>query len=806
MKITAPVTPLRTSLYLSKQKNEEQNKALKETNTRATLPIRAYRDFNISFSGRTPENFYAQDFNRDNMPTTMKRFLDYDYAQRQHIPPEQMMHEVFKHLETAKDFTEVKKLYPSEELFSDLHPNKKNTRTNVLSEIKIARELSSTPLLKDGSDDFGMYLLRKIYSEGKTLKEISKDFLENDINDEYKGFITKPIDYATTSAYGIKFPNNAFWHSFISTREEYKKFFVTLPKNMFDPNRTSGESHSSSHSTSRTSSTQEVESKPRPRKHKIQEFRKKQITNDIKESNGDMQVMEKKIRKRFSKDDPEASFIVKYWSPIMTVASDKIHLSEELKYFNENEKTYGKTSDEKYMLTRFWKANPMLLEDFSKAVPDTIEMFEETYGGGGLVPINNEFEKVTDKTENPKIIDFVSPEFLELLDYTKEIEPKRTARYKEHDELQKKWEEHFLTRYGEVQPEAPGEEAEAVEEIPPTKTTTQDDNELINEVAKDYNTDVHELNGTNGNTIKLVGNLEEFLHDLLVADSKIFPTKFANFYIRELSKSPDFDERLKLSIATLGIRDKIDDERIMNADDVESSVLLAKYHFYYENVNRSLAATCAMVDGINKYLRPEISNVRKLYNMMPDEFVALDKAGETRPISNLLSKERDLINSRYEYYTAPLGSSEINKIGLVITDSILKLNDDSRLRNKDTVLLAKTIREAIETSKYKKKFLRDVVLPHWIKNHSFSKILLDKNDSPEVKRAKFELVLNFFTRDIIDGGLLALAGSSLINKYFNSYSPELQDKIAKIEQSLTPEEIVYYKDTDFIKLDKALRK
>lgn len=38
----------------------------------------AYRDYNISFTGRTPEDFYAQDFNRNNMPSTMKDYLYYD--------------------------------------------------------------------------------------------------------------------------------------------------------------------------------------------------------------------------------------------------------------------------------------------------------------------------------------------------------------------------------------------------------------------------------------------------------------------------------------------------------------------------------------------------------------------------------------------------------------------------------------------------------------------------------------------------------------------------------------------------------
>ena len=206
------------------QKNNERNNnyrcASENHVTKPTKPF-AYQDFNISFTGRTPEDFYAQDFKRDNMPQTMKDYLDFDYENRCHIPPEQMMKEVYKYLEIADNFADVKSIYPNESLFKNLHESNIKSRKGILSEIKVARELGETPLLKEGEDNFGMYLLRKVYLEGKTLKEINKDFLEKDINEEYKGIITEPIKYSTLSAYGIDYPNNAFWHSFINTRDEW---------------------------------------------------------------------------------------------------------------------------------------------------------------------------------------------------------------------------------------------------------------------------------------------------------------------------------------------------------------------------------------------------------------------------------------------------------------------------------------------------------------------------------------------------------------------------------------------------------
>ena len=62
-----------------------------------------------------------------------------------------------------------------------MHENNQKNRSSILWEIKTAKELSDEPLLKDGSDNFGMYLLKKIYLEGKTIKEINKDFYDKDM-------------------------------------------------------------------------------------------------------------------------------------------------------------------------------------------------------------------------------------------------------------------------------------------------------------------------------------------------------------------------------------------------------------------------------------------------------------------------------------------------------------------------------------------------------------------------------------------------------------------------------------------------
>ena len=83
--------------------------------------MNSYQDFNVNFRGRTPENFYAQEYNVKYMPNEMKKYLAVDYENRKHIPPEQVMGEVFKFIPMADNVEDVKELYPEEELFANLH-------------------------------------------------------------------------------------------------------------------------------------------------------------------------------------------------------------------------------------------------------------------------------------------------------------------------------------------------------------------------------------------------------------------------------------------------------------------------------------------------------------------------------------------------------------------------------------------------------------------------------------------------------------------------------------------------------------
>ena len=623
-----------TKIQLAENKYYYQNKKNNKTNTTQTIPMQmnAYQDFNINFRGRTPENFYEQEFNVRHMPERMKKYLQENYEVRKHIPPEQIMNESFKYLEVTENFDEVKDIYPE---FSNLHDANLKGRTGILADIKLSRELSDTPLFKDGSDNLGIYLLRKIYLEGKTIKEINKDFYEKDLNPEYKGAITQPITYGTTSAYGIQYPKTDFWNSFIATRDEYKKFFVDLPKQ--NKSQLKKELVKKQHTT-------EPEKKY-TRKYALKKYQKQLLKDDIKKSKGDVEQLEKAIRRRFTKDDPEAAFIVKYLSPIMTIAADRIHLSEEEKLFAETNKT------NENFFARFWKAKPELLEQYSTAITDTIELFEETYESGGMIPVNSEYQVIKEGVENTKPIDFVPQRFVELLDYTQTIVPTRLQKYAEHEKLQMDWDEHFKWRYGEIEETAPA-------------IIKKNATELLKEVAQDNNAQVYMLKGVNGNEVAITGNLDEFLGDYLRKEYFGFPPKFVNMLINFTLKHPMMTENAKLSIATRNIADKIDDERILEKPALDSINNFIKTELELETAAGSMAA----LDVFASYSASPEKVYRTLYPRC--------KEADSNEYSIQLLKHREdakvneELNRLYDIYRKPPTQSELNKIKLKIVSFI----------------------------------------------------------------------------------------------------------------------------------------
>lgn len=724
--------------YISSKK---QNDNIQQETITNPVIQNGYKDFNINFRGRTPENFYAQEFNVKNMPETMKSYLNEDYETRKYLPPEQVMNQSFKYLNVIDNFSDVKSTYPDETLFENLHEANLKGRTGILSDIKIAKEMSDTPLLKDGSDDFGMYLLKKIFLEGKTIKEINKDFYEKDLATEYKGAVTQPITYGTTSAYGIKYPKTDFWNSFIATRDEYKKFIVDLPKqNKNDLKKELAAKFGTSRNTTQTTSVrngaEKTEKTPR-RKYSIKKYQRDQIKKDIKDAKADVNKVEKSIRKHFTQNDPEASFIVKYLSPIMTIAADRVHLSEEEKDFAEMLKNQGKKVEN--LFGQFWKAKPELLDYYSTMITDTIDLFEETYEEGGAIPINSEYQVITDKVKNQKPIDFVSPRFLELLDHVQTIVPNRMAKYAKHDELQKEWEEHFRTKYGEVQQET----------VIPQETSKTNMIDQLEVEAEKNNGKVYTLRGVDGEDIKIVANLDETFSDYIRSLNRGMPSSYVNASISKALKNPLVTEDAKLSFSVLKLLDKLDDDRILGKTERDCIINVLQSDI----VRETCAASMAMADVYSEFSEhPE-----RIYRNLQEKNQTVDTQELSKMI--LLHSGKQEVNAElnrlYSLYRKPLSDAEKLKISNIIVDYLR--NFDVKFAESTSSVLCleqdfiKTlcdIKKMCSDDKSLRKKLKNKIVTS-LKDINFARTLLQKSRNAEQYNAKCELIAHaILTRPI----------------------------------------------------------
>ena len=198
-----------------------------------------YNNYNINFGARinrTPEDFYAQKFNIDNMPITVKEYLFEDFEQRQHMPPAQLQRQAFEYLKLADNVQDIKDMYPDEPLFAHLKELKDTKpNTGILLLLKWDAQTSKTPVFKDKNNkDLTTYLLKKVYLEGKTIEEINNDF-DNDATDAIKHELgvkdKKYFSHTNIYTLGIRYPKLPYYNSFLATRND-KEYIPPVRKSV----------------------------------------------------------------------------------------------------------------------------------------------------------------------------------------------------------------------------------------------------------------------------------------------------------------------------------------------------------------------------------------------------------------------------------------------------------------------------------------------------------------------------------------------------------------------------------------------
>lgn len=691
------ITPMLYSNQTVQRNNNKHNN--NKTINNSYNPI-AYRDYNVNFGARlfrTPANFYEQPFNKNGMPDTMKNYLYTDYEDRKNMPPSQMMRLVYEDIEIADSLDDVKELYPEEPLFKNLtDARNKKAKTGVLAEIDLMKQ-DGKPLFKNGNNNLGLYLLKKVYLEGKTLKEINKDF-EKDISSYYKGL--SPIQYETFSAYGIKFPNSAFWKSFTATRKDFP--YEYKPRKAITTRTQSGQK-----TTSPTNHPQ-IAKVEKGKFADVKDWEIDKLAKAMVGGKGNVEATKKQMKKQNIRDNESLSFVAKYMKQINSIVLDRMHVSDEMKSFFNQQNNLTATQQEKF--TKYWQ-NPKLNELQSILMKDTIKLFFDEYGVDG-------------SNEN----------FKYLLDYADNGIKNERMLPANHAEKQAMYDELFANydfkengkSTAELLPETP----KSMEEIVTEAIENKKPSILIKPSAKEiiYN-----------------GNLNGDFQKMLQSEMELLPEGYAKKYISFFMKHPLIDDKFKISYIASDSVPAEHKSLIYTPEELAKVSTRVNREFDSNFIHRTIASNQAIsrmildLDFGKNTERSLAVNTNALVEM-------LEKAG----FEHWTPEQKTKLNTLYREYATPLTSKEdIKKIISMLIDFVVNYDTMRPLTIKGEAQVNAILGNISDAMKInptlKKEFEKAIKYYDFVNIYGgSSKLLFDDGVTQEAKSIKLQLMLEDF--------------------------------------------------------------
>ena len=443
----------------------------------------------------------------------------------------------------------------------------------------------------------------------------------------------------------------------------------------------------------------------------------------------------------------------------------------------EDEKTKGLNGNEEYMFSRFWKQNPEILNNYAQTITDTIDLFEDIYGDGGIIPINKNLEIVKPDSENQRVIDQVSSEFLELLDYTQTIAPEREQRYKQHNIQQKLWEEHFLNRYGI-----------------PTEEKTDNIKETQKVITKEPAPEVEQTIKPENRPLKPAEIQKQFMNTLR-KKAEIYPDIYADKYINFIQKTKEIDNEYKLAYLHF-IGDRQTNDSKLTKENFYDKFYNIEEKFIGENEISSITAKCAIIDILSK------NNCKdaRLYSLNTYDLPNIDKSNKV--FLPLIKQNKKELNRLYMAYQKPLKTPEIEQAieEMMHQIEIYKRPEETVENSNSTVL--EMMHDAFKNplrKKYIKEFLKTATLKDAQKQILQLRILLKKeNLTEEEQRGRFEnVILPINATLIINSGqlLLVMVGKENFQEHADKLNDEIKMHLIKQELSMTPQQKEFFELT-----------
>ena len=210
-----------TRFYYSNLIINNENK--KRENNNITNPIPS-----ISFEARVDkglERFY--EVNAARMPQTVKTYIE-SLKDKSGLSPLMAQKLAFAKLAGASCVEEIKNLFPDEKLFKNLiNPEQSKATRGILGVFRENKELLN--LCNQGilanNENLTVYLVKKIFLEGKTLDEMNED-LKKEGNPEFLELYNQKengvmLRSSTLKALGIEQPEFEYLQSLRYTRDGY---------------------------------------------------------------------------------------------------------------------------------------------------------------------------------------------------------------------------------------------------------------------------------------------------------------------------------------------------------------------------------------------------------------------------------------------------------------------------------------------------------------------------------------------------------------------------------------------------------
>jgi len=716
-----------------------------------------YKDQNTGRLFRTPEDFYSQPFNRNGMPDTMKKYLEKDYEKHQHIPPMQVMQIVFSKLDSAKNLDAAKAFYPNEKLFNNLSSSPK-VKTGVISDIEYVKKYApDIPLFKDGKDDLGIYLLKKIYLEGKTLHEIDKDF-QKDINNEYKGI--EHIKDETIYSFGIRRPKVGFWQSLVHNRENFPYVYIPRSKNE-QPTPTS----------TVVTPTKTI-SKPAKPRRKLSDGEKRAISEYMLDLWSEMPESERERRKKKIKLGQENSFLFKYTQPIMTLAAAQINLSGKLSDYLSNaripqnlekilldSKEDGLVLDfdspsgkQKAIMKNFWKENNSTKTEFGAAIRSILDEFQQAYGEDGE---NEEFKILI------QIADDIRNENAQRLAYRRQRKADVEAAFKDYKD-----------------PFAPVENIEVQQEDNAALKKFKEENEILDMLLAENKAQKYVVHTPDGD-YNFVADFKKEIKTSVENRLRHYPRGYVNTYTNFLDKCALMSDQFMVAtlLESQGRNDLAD--MVLPKEERDKVSSMINKEFILRNENSQNAAIQVVTDFLSA-CRPEGERA-KIYFAEPIELTKALNADFMENVDYYSPDNIRVMNNMYAYYKKPLTFSEINKITNTLISYIRNLDTSTLVyKSGEKATLLETMSANIQhNDKYKEIIQRTMRNDKFIENYGGSlRTLFSEHISQEEKNAKCEKVIYDFL-DYDSRVLLYLATSNkdTLENIIRKKSPTLYAKL-----------------------------